>query len=84
MPVFEIYIDESCKDNHHYLTLGGIIVEQPDINDILAEFTPLRNLQGCDSELKWVKTDSYNLDGYRQIVNKFFELNQRDAFTFTA
>lgn len=82
MPAYEIFLDESCKDDHRYLMIGGIIVESKDMEVLNNTILELKTQKGCVDELKWVKTNDYRYKSYCQIVDKFFELNNSALFCF--
>lgn len=77
-----IYADESCKDNHRYLVLGGIVIESPDIPAAVESFNPIRQQYQITREIKWIKTSNGKYRGYKAIVDNFFDLNAADTFHF--
>lgn len=64
------------------MVLSGIIAEYEEIHQALNEFSIIRKKHNLSKELKWTKISNNKLDAYMEIVDKFFELNQRDILHF--
>lgn len=75
-PRYVIYCDESCHDltpHHDFMSIGGLLVPQPEKARLSKEFKSL--MQSCDlkSEVKWSKVSNKRLEDYKKLVNFFFD-----------
>lgn len=81
LTIRNIYVDESSQTAHRYLVLGGIIC-CPDVQvDIEKLFWEARGSTLPAGELKWTKVSPSKLDGYRRVVEVFWN-NVRIAPVF--
>jgi len=82
MPGTAIFVDESCKEKHQYLVLGGIVVEIDDIPKVLSAIHDVRSAFGLRREMKWTKISNGYVSAYRAFVDVFFDLHERDILHF--
>jgi len=82
MPGTAIFVDESCKEKHQYLVLGGIIVTIDEIPEVLQAISDVRERFNLRREMKWTKVSNGYLPAYRAFTDVFFELHARDILHF--
>ena len=77
-----VYADESCKDNHKYLILGGICAEYERVGEITSSLTEVRRNHNTYGEVKWGKVSKAKYKFYEDYVNVFFDLCSKDILHF--
>lgn len=77
-----VYADESCKDNHRFLILGGICLEHHKLDEINAKLAEVRKTHNTYGEVKWGKVSKNKYKFYEDYVNVFFELCSEDILHF--
>lgn len=82
MSLLNVYCDESCKDAHKYLALGGLCVENKDEPAILVELARVREAFGQRGEVKWTKNRRQKLDFYKAFVDVYFDAAADDVMHF--
>lgn len=80
--MIHIYADESCKDTHKYLVLGGICVELDNLIPTLALLKQVRDKHKTYGEVKWQKVSKAKLFFYKEFVDVFFNLAKVDNLHF--
>jgi hypothetical protein len=78
----EIYIDESCQNGHKFMVLGGVVIEQPNMNAITRSLTEIREQRGLDREIKWGKISGAKLECYKSYLDVFFDYMNNGQITF--
>ncbi|MBP7427880.1 MAG: DUF3800 domain-containing protein [Candidatus Hydrogenedentes bacterium] len=80
---YVIYCDESRHDlapDNHFMAIGGLWVPADQKTEITNALKAVRRDSGLGSEVKWSKTSRACLEGYKRLVDFFFqraELNFR-------
>lgn len=77
-----VYADESCKDNHRHLILGGICVDIEDVNEVNSRLKEVRLNHSTHGEVKWGKVSKNKYNFYEDYVNVFFELCSNNILHF--
>lgn len=77
-----VYADESCKDNHKYLILGGMCVKYEYLNEITSKLQKVRLKHSTFGEVKWGKVSKNKYEFYEEYVNVFFDLCSKDLVHF--
>jgi len=77
-----IYADESCKDAHKYLILGGLCLEFKDVDPVLQALTNVRFHHNTHGEVKWIKVSNSKLQFYMDFVDVFFDFATTDVLHF--
>ncbi len=80
--MIDIYADESCKENHTYLILGGIAIETKLVPALLSELKAVRDKFNTHGEVKWTKVSKAKLEFYKAFVDVFFDFNRKDDAHF--
>ena len=80
--MISVYADESCKDNHKYLILGGICAELEKIDEITSILSDVRRAHNTYGEVKWGKVSKGKYKFYEDYVNVFFDLCTKDILHF--
>jgi len=71
---FYIYCDESVKKGKYYSDFyGGVLVNKKDAETIEKALKAKCVELGMFEEIKWTKTNAFQLENYRQIMDVFFE-----------
>ena len=70
--MISVYADESCKDNHKYLILGGICAEFEKIDEITSILSDVRRAHNTYGEVKWGKVSKRKYKFYEDYVRKIF------------
>lgn len=76
VPYSVIYCDESCHDltpYHDFMAIGGLKLLHADKARLSRELRSLMRSNNLNSELKWSKVSNKYLEGYKRIVDFFFE-----------
>lgn len=84
LPVLDIYADESCKDNHHFLVLGATIVPTERAGRIRQIIQEERHAERLLREIKWGKSSRCVLPKYKRMVELYFDLLRRGDLCFHA
>ena len=80
---YVIYCDESRHDlapDNHFMAIGGLWVPADQKTEITSALKAVRRESGLGAEVKWSKTSRACLEGYKRLVDFFFqkaELNFR-------
>jgi hypothetical protein len=82
--MLNVYADESCKDAHRYLVIGGLAIEHACCSAVEARLKEVRGLHNNDGEVKWTKTTRYKLPFYKAFVDVFFEHSANSLIHFHA
>ncbi len=87
-----IYSDESRHRGERFFLLGGLWVDEKNINEAQKAIDNLRSRNGfkndagvCVSfagEFKWTKVSRRYLSVYKELIDLFFEFNERDILRF--
>ncbi len=78
----EIYIDESCQNGHKFMVLGGVVLEQPNIELLINDFNEIRASRNLNHEIKWGKISNNKLDCYKAFIDVFFNHMNKGLITF--
>jgi hypothetical protein len=80
--MFHVYLDESCKDTHKRMALGGI--GMPHVHGGLFSYNiaEVRKKFNTYGEVKWTKTSKSKLDFYKAFVDVFFNHAAHDEIHF--
>ena len=73
---YVIYCDESRHngpDHHRYMAIGGLWVPEPQKLQISRNIRQLSRSLAVNSEAKWNKVSKAKLDGYKGLVDAFFD-----------
>src|SRR5688572_23098862 len=84
MDILEVYADESCKNGHRYLAIGGIAIPKVLTSAILDEFQKRRAERAAWGEVKWTKLRSSKLHFYRRFVDVFFDYSKSHELHYHA
>lgn len=80
--MINIYADESCKENHRHLILGGIAIQTAKVPHALSSLKEIRNKFSTHGEVKWTKASKSKLDFYKAFTDVFFDLNRKSEAHF--
>lgn len=80
--LMHVYADESCKDDHRYLALGGTCLEDSFAVTALARLKAVREAHNTHGEVKWSKVSRAKLSFYKQFVDVFFDCSKHDEMHF--
>lgn len=80
--MISVYADESCKDNHRYLILGGICAELANMDEITRKLKAVRTKHNTYGEVKWGKVSNGKYQFYVDYINVFFDLCAVDILHF--
>ncbi len=79
-----VYVDESSQTKHRYLVLGGLLVPlshsaafETDIASVRDHTIPVTKQDGSPKVIKWEKTNAYNLEGYKKVIDAYYSFPQR-------
>jgi len=70
--MLDIYVDETCQNNHRYMVLGGVALRSRFAGELAAHFEAEKVRLGISQELKWTKVSRARLSAYEQIVDEYF------------
>jgi hypothetical protein len=85
LPFADVYADESSQQGHRYLVLGALIVERDQVATATEKIQHARSAHGLSQhEVKWGRVSNYHAEGYRAIVDAFFEMNADDVLDYHA
>lgn len=74
-----IWCDESVKKGKHYSNFyGGILVRSIHIESVVDEIRAVRAEHNLHKELKWQKVTDQYLSKYIAVINKLFDLMEKD------
>ncbi len=79
---YDIYMDESCQNGHKFMVLGGVVIEQPNIDAITRSLAEVREKRGLDREIKWGKISGAKLECYKHYLDVFFDYMNNGQITF--
>ena len=82
MDMYHIYADESCKDSHKVLVLGGLIVDSSEDRFVCNSLRAVREKYQTFGEVKWTKTSAAKLDFYKAFADVFFDRACKDEMHF--
>lgn len=77
-----IYADESCKDTHKYLILGGICINSNYIDEVTSKLINVRDEHKTYGEVKWSKVSKAKYKFYEDYIKIFFEYCSKDILHF--
>ncbi|HJW57573.1 MAG TPA: DUF3800 domain-containing protein [Burkholderiaceae bacterium] len=80
--MIDIYADESCKENHRHLILGGVAIQTENVPNVLTSLKEVRDKFNTHGEVKWTKASKSKLDFYKAFINVFFDLNRKNEASF--
>jgi hypothetical protein len=81
--MYHVYADESYKDTHKFLILGGLVLDERELASIEAELAAVRRKHHKESsEVKWSKSRSGNLRFYKDFLQVFFDRAEKDELHF--
>lgn len=80
--MYHFYADESCKDTHRYLVLGGLAVEAVQYDQVSQRLLAVREAYTTFGEVKWSKVSKSKLAFYKAYVDVFFECARTDMLHF--
>ena len=80
--MYHIYADESCKDSHKYLVLGGLVVHQQEYDLVCLSLNNVRDKYTTFGEVKWTKVSKSKLPFYKAFVDVFFDKAANDELHF--
>jgi hypothetical protein len=81
--MYHIYGDESYKDTHKFLVLGGLVLDARELPSIEADLLAVRKKHRKEtSEVKWSKCRSGNLRFYKDFLQVFFDRAVKDELHF--
>jgi hypothetical protein len=80
--VFHVYCDESCQSAHHYAVVGGIIIEEIDLDLQDKVFQRWRQTHGMHAELKWTKISRQKQSEYESLVRYYFDMASHEVLAF--
>jgi hypothetical protein len=73
---YVIYCDESRHDGakeHQYMAIGGLWVPAEQKAAVSQALKAVRREAGLGAEVKWSKTSRVSLEGYKRLVDFFFD-----------
>jgi hypothetical protein len=76
LPTADVYIDESSQSKHHFLVIGGIVLETSDVPTFVSEMRRVRLPELPSGEMKWAKISVAKLAAYKRVVDLFFDFNR--------
>ncbi|MCG7923253.1 MAG: DUF3800 domain-containing protein [Candidatus Thiodiazotropha lotti] len=80
--MLNLYIDETCQNNHHYMVIGGISLPT-DLNSHITNcFDKLKSDNNIGGEVKWTKVSKSKLDAYMSLVDGYFRLCNQHQICF--
>lgn len=82
MALMNVYCDESCKDAHHYLAVGGLCIQNTIEPDAVQALRDVRMAHCQFGEVKWTKNSRHKLAFYKAFVDVFFDLSANDKMHF--
>lgn len=75
--IFNIYCDESHqdsrKDKYPYLVLGSLLFEREQKDKLKEGIKKIQIEYNIKAELKWSKVSNISLEGYKKLIDLFFE-----------
>lgn len=80
--MYNVYVDESCKDVHKFLVLGGLVVHSGEDASVCQSLQQVRRTHDTFGEVKWVKVSKSKLAFYKDFVDVFFARAGRDELHF--
>lgn len=80
--MIHVYVDESCKDAHKFLVIGGIAIKAEALQDITSRLISVREDFNYWGEIKWSKCSRLKLDLYKRYVDVFYEAAEADITHF--
>jgi hypothetical protein len=80
--LLDIYVDESCKQDHEMMVIGGNAVKTINVPYILERFRGVREKHNTWGEVKWQKVSKTKLGFYTDFVDQFFRLAQLELIRF--
>lgn len=80
--MLDVYADESCQNGHRYMVLGCTIVETKNVPAALRTIQEVREQHRLMGEMKWTKASKNKLDGYKALVDAYFELSAQELLHF--
>ena len=78
-----VYADESYKDTHKFLVLGGLVLDERELPLIEKDLAAVRQKHRKEtSEVKWSKSRKGNLQFYKDFLQIFFDRAVKDELHF--
>lgn len=77
-----LYCDESCQNNHHYMAIGSIKCDTEKAEELSAAISEIKKKHGSVGELKWEKVSPHTLEKYIEIIEWFFQENEKNTIHF--
>ena len=92
MKTFRIYSDESRQKNERFLLLSGLWIEEENIELVESKVSKLRHDHGFTNdegkfidfcgEFKWTKISSKYYEIYKELIDLFFDLIEKDVLRY--
>ncbi|MBW9275970.1 MAG: DUF3800 domain-containing protein [Candidatus Thiodiazotropha sp. (ex. Lucinisca nassula)] len=80
--MLNLYIDETCQNNHHYMVIGGISLPTNRSTYLSNCFDELKSDNNIGGEVKWTKVSKAKLDAYKSFIDGYFSLSNKHQLTF--
>ncbi|MCF1459309.1 MAG: DUF3800 domain-containing protein [Shewanella sp.] len=80
--MLNLYIDETCQNNHHYMVIGGISLPTNLCSHITSCFEELKSYNNIGGEVKWTKVSKSKLDAYKSFIDGYFTLCDQHQICF--
>lgn len=77
-----IYCDESRQSKDRFMILGGVVIQQSNIENFNKTMAAYRKEHNIYGELKWCKVSKAKLEVYKRFIDYFFALNNTDIIHF--
>jgi Protein of unknown function (DUF3800) len=80
--MISVYADESCKDNHKHLILGGVCLKLEQVEEVNKQLLDVRTKHNTYGEVKWGKVSKSKHAFYEDYISVFFNLCSLDVLHF--
>lgn len=71
--IFDVYCDESSQTRHRYMIMGGIILQQIQVEAANARIAEVRLPELPQGEMKWGSVSTGKYAAYQRVVDAFFD-----------